>query len=109
MNAKRNRQAYTLVELLAVTTILGVLAAVIIPRVSTGHDKAEASACDVNQGDIEIQVELWLHNTGAMPANDLSDLGTDLNYFREGLPTCPVDSSAYSIDTQTGLIIGHNH
>ncbi len=104
-----NRLAFSMVELLAAVTILGVLAAVILPRVYSGNDAAKSSACHVNQGDIEIQIELWLQDTGSMPASNLSDIGMDANYFPEGVPTCPVDGSAYTIDTQTGLITGHNH
>jgi len=104
-----NRLAFSMVELLAVVAILGTLAAVIVPRVYSGNDAAKSSACHVNQGDIEIQVELWLHDTGSMPAGTLADIGADVNYFSEGLPTCPVDATSYTIDTQTGLITGHNH
>ena len=44
-----------------------------------------------------------------LPLANLSDVGGDINYFPEGLPLCPVDSSAYTIDNTTGLVIGHNH
>ncbi len=103
------RLAFSLLEMLAVISLLGVLIAIILPRVSTSHDAAKAGASHVDQGDIEIQVELWIQNTGSMPAGDLSDIGADINYFPEGLPTCPVDGTQYTIDTQTGLVIGHNH
>lgn len=104
-----NRSAFSLTELLAVSAILGILAVVIVPRVYTGHHAAESGACDVNQGDIEIQVELWQHDTGSMPASDLTDIGGDLNYFPEGVPECPVDGTSYVINPKTGLVNGHNH
>ena len=109
MNRNRFRHAYSLVELVAVAVLLGVLASIIIRRVHSYNDEAEVAACDTNQGDIEIQAELWLHNSGSWPASDLSDMGADINYFPDGLPSCPVDGSSYALDPATGLVIGHNH
>jgi len=96
-------------ELVAVSVILGMLATVIIRRVYGHNDTAKIAACDMYKGDIEIQVEIWHHNTGTFPASNLAAIGADVNYFPEGLPTCPVDGSSYTIDTTTGLVVGHNH
>jgi prepilin-type N-terminal cleavage/methylation domain-containing protein len=103
------RRAFSLVELMAVVAILGVLAALIVPRVLGHHDSAKRSACLANQAEIELQVKLWRRNTGAYPAANLSNIGANISYFPEGLPTCPVDGSAYTIDTTSGLVIGHTH
>lgn len=109
MRRRHSHQAFSLLELVAVAALLGVLATIIIRRVHNYHNEAKVAACYMNKGDIEIQAELWMHNTGSWPASDLSDIGADLNYFPESLPTCPVDGSAYAIDPLTGLSIGHNH
>ena len=106
---KVNRKAYSFLEVFAVITLLGILAVVIVPRLITKQSLANASGCHTLQGNIEIQAQIWLHNTGALPAGDLSDIGADLNYFPEGLPTCPVDGTSYTLDPATGLITGHNH
>ena len=109
MRKKIQRLAFSLLELAAVTVILGILATIILVRVSEPSDTAKISANNVYKGDIEIQVELWLHNTGSMPASNLATIGADINYFPAGLPTCPVDGGAYTIDPATGLVVGHNH
>jgi len=101
--------AFSLLELVAVVAMLGVLATIILPRVSEQHNTGKSAACHTYQGDIEIQVELWRHNTGTLPASNLATIGADIAYFPGGLPTCPVDESAYTIDTSTGLVVGHNH
>ena len=109
MTFQNRHQAFSLTELLAITTLLGVIAAIVVPRVYGRMDSAKANACHVHKGDIEIQAELWMSNTGSWPATNLSAVGADVNYFPEGLPTCPVDGTNYTLDTATGLVIGHNH
>lgn len=99
----------TIVELLAVVALLGVLAAVLIPRAIEPIGEAKRGACFLNRGEIELQAQLWRRNTGSWPAASLSDVGGDLSYFPSGLPTCPVDGTTYTIDTTTGQVIGHSH
>ena len=96
-------------ELMAVVAILGVLAALIVPRVVGHHDNAKRAACYANQGDIELQVKLWRRNNGSYPAANLSNIGADTAYFPSGLPVCPVDGTAYTINTTSGLVTGHTH
>jgi type II secretory pathway pseudopilin PulG len=98
-----------LTELIAVVAILGVLAALIVPRVIGHSDSAERAACFANRAEIELQAKLWQRTHGSFPAANLSNIGADMAYFPQGLPGCPVDGSAYTIDTTNGLVIGHTH
>lgn len=109
MNHINPKRAFSLLEIIAVIAILGIVAATIVPRIAGSNEAADIAACYVYKGDIEIQAEVWNHNTGSWPATNLAIIGADINYFPEGLPTCPVDGTAYTVDTATGLIIGHNH
>ncbi|RMF41128.1 MAG: prepilin-type N-terminal cleavage/methylation domain-containing protein [Planctomycetota bacterium] len=103
------RRGLSLLELLAVVTIMGILAAVVVPRLGTGGSIAKSEACHVQREIIQIQTALFRREKGRFPARDLSDIGRDPKYFPEGLPTCPVDGGPYLIDTSTGLVRGHNH
>ncbi len=105
----RYKVGFSLLELIAAIAILGIVAAVIVSRVVGSNDAADIAACYVFKGDIEIQAEVWNHNTGTWPAANLAIIGANLYYFPEGLPICPVDGTAYTIDTATGRVIGHNH
>jgi type II secretory pathway pseudopilin PulG len=96
-------------ELMAVVVVLGVLAALIVPRVIGHSDSSKRAACFANQAEIELQTKLWLRTNGSYPAANLSNIGANSAYFPEGLPTCPVDGSAYTIDTTSGLVIDHTH
>ena len=101
--------AFSLTELMAVMVILGVLAILIVPRVSNHQDTSKRAACYANQGDIELEVKLWKRNNASYPAANLSDIGASTTYFPSGLPVCPVDGTPYTISTTTGLVIGHTH
>ena len=104
-----NAPAFSLMEVMAALTILGILAAVIVPRLSTQQVSAKKSGCYANKGDIELQVKLWKRNKSSYPAANLSDIGADTSYFPSGLPVCPVDGTAYTINTTTGRVTGHTH
>lgn len=103
------RIGLNLLEIVAVTALLGVIASIVIPRLAAGSATAKKNACYVTKGNIEVQVQLWKRTKGTMPAANLSDIGASTSYFPEGVPACAVDNSAYSIDGSTGRVVGHTH
>ena len=111
MKSTRSKKpaGFSLLELLAVVTILGIIAAIIVPRVTVSSDTAKQRVRDHHKATINAAVERWYIDKNSWPANDLSDIAADVNYFPEGVPTCPVDSTSYTIDTTTGRVIGHDH
>jgi type II secretory pathway pseudopilin PulG len=88
-------------ELLAVVTILGIIAAIIVPRVTISSDTSKQKVNSHNKATINAAVERWYIEKGSWPANNLSDIGADVNYFPEGIPTNPVNGSAYTLDGTT--------
>jgi prepilin-type N-terminal cleavage/methylation domain-containing protein len=104
---KTNRTAFSLMELLAVVTILGIIAAMALPRIMVGTDSAKATTCHHNRAEINITVERYYLHTGSWQANDLSGIGADPNYFPDGVPTCPSTGSAYTLDPVSHRVIGH--
>jgi general secretion pathway protein G len=95
------RLGFSLMELLAVVTILGIIAAIIVPRVAVSSDTAKQKVSAHNKATINAAVERWYVEKGAWPANNLSDIGADVNYFPDGIPVNPVDGSAYTLDATT--------
>ena len=94
---KRRYFGFSLLELLAVVTILGIIAVVVIPRITVSAGTAKANANTQNIAEINSAVERWYFEKGSWPANDLSDIGVDTNYFPEGLPKNPVSGAAYTL------------
>lgn len=104
-----DRPGLSLLEILVVVVLMGIIAAIIVPRFSTQSGDAKARACSTNKGNIEVQCQLWLRQRGTAPQTNLSDIGSDSGFFPEGLPKCPVDGSNYSISTSTLRVNGHSH
>jgi prepilin-type N-terminal cleavage/methylation domain-containing protein len=94
-------RGFSLLELLAVVTILGIIAAIIVPRVTVSSATAKTKVRDHQKATINAAVERFYIDTGNWPANNLSDIGVNANYFPDGLPTNPVDGTAYSLNTTT--------
>jgi len=98
---RRKYKGFSLLELLAVVTILGVIAAVVVPRISSSKRGAQEEVNKQNISEINGAVERWYFQTGSWPKDDLSDIAADVNYFPEGIPKNPVDDSAYTLDSTT--------
>lgn len=107
MKQTRTRQTgFSLLELLAVVTILGIIAAMAMSRVSAQALDAKKKCCLQYKGDINSAIEHYHFDHGVYPTT-LSDLQGQ--FYAESIPNCPVDNSAYSIDSTTHRIQGHNH
>jgi type II secretory pathway pseudopilin PulG len=88
-------------ELLAVVTILGIIAAIIVPRVTVSSDTAKAKVNSHNKATINAAVERWYIEKGAWPAANMADIAADPNYFPDGLPTNPTNNGAYTLNATT--------
>lgn len=104
MKSKRlRRQAFSLMELLAVVTILGIIAAIIVPRVTTSSDTAKAKVNAHNKGTINSAIERYYIETGSWPSANLTELNVPA-YFPDGVPANPVSGAAYTLNTTTHRI-----
>ena len=93
-------------ELLAVVTILGILAIVIIPRIG-GHTRtAKQNVCHQYVGDLNTAIELYYLENGSWPST-VDELHPD--FYPDTIPTCPVLNHAYSVDAATNRIADCGH
>ena len=55
-------------------TILGIIAVVVIPRISVSSGTAKQNADRQNRAEINSAVERWYFEKGVWPKDDLSDI-----------------------------------
>ena len=104
----KNNQAFSLLELLAVVTIIGIIAVVVVPRLGSSTYTSKIKMCNQYRSDINAAAEKYLFKEGKSPTN-ISDLSSNPDYFQDAIPLCPVTKKAYTFDSNTGRIAGHNH
>lgn len=105
MRNKTRRNAFSLLELMAVVVILGIIALVVIPRINFSSTTAKENACFQNKAEVNTAVEKFYWDTGALPTA-AADLDVDA-YFPDGLPVCPSSGAAYALDATTKRVTGH--
>ncbi len=102
-NATQNRRnAFSLLELLAVVVILGILAAAIVPRVVTSTSDAKTSVNQHNMAEINAAAERYYMDNDAW-TTDINDLVPD--YLPDGVPAVPTDASLeYALNASSRAI-----
>lgn len=97
MRHYRQRRGFSLLELLAVVTILGVIAAIILYRVTGVVDDAKQKVQMHHLTELNTAIEHYYMANEAWPAT-LNDLVPE--HLPDGIPTPPTGGS-YDIDAVT--------
>lgn len=99
--ALHNSRGFTLIELLVVLAIIGIIAAIAVPRYTASLENAKKSTCAANIAVLESAVmRYWADHlddpAGSYPGS-LQDLEDE--YIKE-VPTCPLGGT-YSLHINT--------
>lgn len=102
--ATRQRTAFTLVELVIVVLIIGILAAVAVPKLFDTSTEARNAGTRQSLVVVRNAIELYRAQNGALPgeAGTEADLKSDLaNYIQGPFPATTIGNQGNDVRIQT--------
>lgn len=118
MFLKKLNFGFTLMEMLIVVTIIGILSAIVVPRLQSNVNDARESRFDAERARINTQLELFNFLNGYYPiqmsnehwSNPESGCMCQYTYFfPEGVPTGSVYGTPWNYDNVLGRITGEDN
>ena len=109
-----NQKGFTLVELMVVIAILGILAAIAIPKFSDSTSAANTAKIAADLRTIDSAIVMYQANGGILSGTDVSQLNAYLvgtitpptgKCYKEGSGPVERPADAYTIDVDAGRAI----
>ncbi len=105
VGGKKNgkREAFTLVEMVVVVLIMGIIAAVAMPRMTASAQTAKNNATKQSLSTIRNAIEMYKADNGGSLPPDAATLPTVLKQYLKGpFPTAPMGANAGSATVAVG-------
>jgi prepilin-type N-terminal cleavage/methylation domain-containing protein len=103
-------QAFTLIELMVVLTVIGILAALLLPALGKAKNKAHATACLSNLRQVHLGWTMYIsdHDDHLPPINDRPEAGKDASHpsWVAGWLRTEYEQGDKSDNTDKSLLVG---
>lgn len=93
---RRNKNGFTLIELMIVIAIVGILAAILTPILMRARFMTYHSACVQNERNLGTALELYALENAQLFPDDLADLTLTSNPVIKSIETCPSAGESYT-------------
>lgn len=106
------KQGFTLIELMVVVIIVGILAAVAVPKMAANRTKAQATEGIAACGSLKTAIEMYILEKGSFPTDVAALTGADLissadldgTYYKNGSYSwTTTDDTTFEITVAEGL------
>jgi general secretion pathway protein G len=95
-----DRTGFSVIEFCAVSTIVAILAAIVVPRVVVDEKVAQQKIRDHHAAAINVALERYHARHGCWPES-LENLASDPELFPNGIPNDPLTGRPFAIDPAT--------
>jgi type II secretory pathway pseudopilin PulG len=97
---RTSRRAFSVIEFCAVSTIVAIIAAIVVPRVVVDDMVAKEKIRDHHAAAINVAVERYYSEHKSWPTG-VEELSGDPEFFPDGVPNDPVTGRPFVLDPQT--------
>lgn len=102
MHPSARRNGFTLVELVVVVLIMGIIAAVALPKMATSTTTAKTNAAKQSLVVVRDAIEMYRAENGAYPTSAATLATTLKPYLRGPFPPAPLGANAGSSAVAVG-------
>lgn len=99
MDRSHRQAGFTMIELLIVTAIIGILAAILIPNFMRARAQSLLGACQSDLHNIATSLELYYNENQGYPAAGSWQSDLVAGGYIRSVPVSPVDRAAYGYGT----------
>ena len=103
---KKIKSGFTLIELLIVVVILGILAAVVIPRFSNSSTDAKYKAHATERALHNTNIDIWYNSVGSYPTN-FATLIANTAMYPDGASASCNQGTAWAISGTLYRLVTH--